>query len=61
MNLITPRPRYAGRVGVPREGERQCPLCEGAGRLKHHGPMGGCETCEGTGVVRDKRAKPEGL
>lgn len=48
---------YGGRVGVPRDGERVCPSCNGTG----HDPVvgyqliGGCDRCDGTGVVHDLR------
>ena len=51
----------AGRVGVPRKGERICPRCKGAGKTAadvaraSHASMAGCDRCDGTGVLPELR------
>lgn len=39
------------------DGERVCPSCNGCGHDPKFGyqPMGGCDRCQGTGVVNDLR------
>lgn len=45
--------RSAGFVGVPGDGERVCPHCDGSGVDPAIGYqlMGGCDRCSATGVV----------
>lgn len=53
----------SGQVGVPKEGERPCPRCRGAGKTRAdirasaltHLSMIGCDRCAGTGVVPELR------
>lgn len=52
-------------VGVPIEGEKVCPICDGTGSdpLVGYQPMGGCDSCHATGVVsgawEERCADPE--
>jgi DnaJ-class molecular chaperone len=52
----------AGRVGVPRRGEKKCPRCSGQGQLSKRIPHGQfmaghfmpCDRCHATGVVAER-------
>ena len=46
----------AGRVGVPKDGERVCWQCKGAGKTGP-GPFDGCDRCAGTGVLKARKPK----
>lgn len=54
MELARPKIRDTGyEVGVPGEGERVCGHCEGTGHDADglRSRYGGCDVCEGTGVL----------